>query len=117
MNGAERLKFSSKLWACKQKKRNYLRFSVKKLFLEILQNSQENTCAKVSFLIKLQVSACNFVKNGTLVQVFFYEFCKTFKNNYFIEHLRTTASNKKSKLIFTISTDIIFLKMKPNQFR
>ena len=28
--------------------------SVKKLFLEILQNSQENTCARVSFLIKLQ---------------------------------------------------------------
>ena len=26
----------------------------KKLFLEISQNSQENTCARVSFLIKLQ---------------------------------------------------------------
>ena len=25
-----------------------------KVFLEILQNSQENTCARVSFLIKLQ---------------------------------------------------------------
>ena len=30
------------------------RYSVKKVFLEISQNSQENTCAKVSFLIKLQ---------------------------------------------------------------
>ena len=29
-------------------------YSVKKVFLEILQNSQENTCARVSFLIKLQ---------------------------------------------------------------
>ena len=28
--------------------------SVKKMFLEILQNSQENTCARVSILIKLQ---------------------------------------------------------------
>ena len=28
--------------------------SVKKVFLEILQNSQENTCARVSFSIKLQ---------------------------------------------------------------
>ena len=28
--------------------------SVKKVFLEISQNSWENTCAKVSFLIKLQ---------------------------------------------------------------
>ena len=25
------------------------RYSVKKVFLEILQNSQENTCARVSF--------------------------------------------------------------------
>ena len=29
------------------------RFSVKKVFLEISQNSQENTCARVSFLITL----------------------------------------------------------------
>ena len=27
--------------------------SVKEVFLEILQNSQENTCATVSFLIKI----------------------------------------------------------------
>ena len=32
------------------------RCSVKKVFLEILQNSQENTCVRVSFLIKLQAS-------------------------------------------------------------
>ena len=30
--------------------------SVKKLFLEILQNLQENACARASFLIKLQAS-------------------------------------------------------------
>ena len=30
--------------------------SVKKVFLKISQNSQENTCARISFLIKLQVS-------------------------------------------------------------
>ena len=30
------------------------RCSVKKVFFEISQNSQENTCADVSFLIKLQ---------------------------------------------------------------
>ena len=34
------------------------RCSVKKVFLEISQNSQENTCARVSFLIKLQVLGC-----------------------------------------------------------
>ena len=30
------------------------RCSVKKVFFEISQNSQENTCARASFLIKLQ---------------------------------------------------------------
>ena len=34
----------------------------KKVFLEILQSSQENTCARVSFLIKhlVQVFSCEF---------------------------------------------------------
>ena len=31
---------------------------VKKLFLEISPNTQENTCARVSFLIKLQGVGC-----------------------------------------------------------
>ena len=47
-----------------------------KVFLRISQNSQENTCARASFLIKLQ-SACNFIKKETLVQVFSCEFCNT----------------------------------------
>ena len=29
-------------------------YSVKKVFLEISQNSQENTCTRISFLIKFQ---------------------------------------------------------------
>ena len=33
------------------------RYSVKKVFLEILQNSQENTCVRVSFLTKLKTLA------------------------------------------------------------
>ena len=36
------------------------RCSVKKVFLEISQNSQENVCARVSFLIKLHTSTCKF---------------------------------------------------------
>ena len=35
---------------------SHWRCSVKKMFLEILQNSLENTCARFSFLIKLQAS-------------------------------------------------------------
>ena len=34
--------------------------SKKKMFLKILQNSQENTCFSL-FLIKLQASGCNFI--------------------------------------------------------
>ena len=40
--------------------------SVKKVFLEILQNSQENTCARV----------CNFIKKETLTQLFSCKFCE-----------------------------------------
>ena len=36
------------------------RCSVKKVFLEISQNSQENTCTRVSFSIKLQSSGLQF---------------------------------------------------------
>ena len=50
------------------------------------------TCARVSFSIKLQASACNFIKKEALAQVFSCEFCKIFKNTFFIEHLWATAS-------------------------
>ena len=52
------------------------------MFQEILQNSKENTCNRVSFLIKLQGSACNFIKKDTLTQVFSCEFCEIFKNTF-----------------------------------
>ena len=35
---------------------------MKKVFLEISQNLKENTCAIVSFQIKLQAEACIFIK-------------------------------------------------------
>ena len=38
------------------------RCSVKKVFLELTQNSQENTCVRVSFLIKLQASESALLK-------------------------------------------------------
>ena len=34
----------------------------------------------------------NFIKKETLAQVLFCEFCEIFKNTFFTEHLRTTAS-------------------------
>ena len=48
---------------------------MKKVFLEISQNSQENTCARVSYLIKLLASG------------------EIFKNTFFTEKLRKTASD------------------------
>ena len=38
------------------------RYSLEKMFLEISQNSQENTCARVSFSVRLQASRWNFAK-------------------------------------------------------
>ena len=38
------------------------RCSVKEVLVKISQNLQENSCARLSFLIKLQVEACNFIK-------------------------------------------------------
>ena len=56
--------------------------SVKKVFFEISQNSQGNTCARVSFLVKLQASACNFIKKETRAQAFSCEFCENSKNTF-----------------------------------
>ena len=62
----------------------------KKVFLKISQNSQGNTCARFSFLRKLQASACNFIKKEILSQLFSCE--GVFKNTFLTEHLWVTAS-------------------------
>ena len=56
--------------------------------LEILQNSLENTCAIVSFLIKLQV-----IKKEALAQVFSCEVSKISKNTLFYRTPLVTASD------------------------
>ena len=66
---------------------------MKKVFLKLFQNSQENNCARVPLLIQLQVEACNFIKNDTLTQVLSCEFCEILKNTFFTEHFWTTASD------------------------
>ena len=64
--------------------------SVKKVFLEIYQNSQESTCASDSFLIKLQ--ACNFIKKESLVQAFSCEFGEISKKTFFYRTPLVAAS-------------------------
>ena len=64
---------------------------------EISQNSQENICAGISFLIKLlTLYIYSFIKNKSLAQVFSCEFCEICKNTFFAEHDRATVSDYSS---------------------
>ena len=71
------------------------RCSLKKLILKFTQNSRVNTCATVSFSIKLQISAGNFIKKETLTRVFSCEFCEFFKNTFFRRTPTVAASEKR----------------------
>ena len=71
-----------------------------KVFLEISQNSQENTCARVSFF-------CNFVKKETVAQVFSCEFCEISKNTFFTEHLWATASGPSHRELGTLGKFLV----------
>ena len=69
-------------------KSSHQRCSIKKEFHKnFAKKKQENTRARVSFLIKLQAKACNFIKKR-LAQVFSCEFFEHFKNTFFIEYLQ-----------------------------
>ena len=72
----------------------------KKVFLEISRNLQENTCARVSFLIKLQAS-CIYIEKETLTQMFSCEFWEISKNTFLIL-LRVTASVRFALNYFVI---------------
>ena len=63
------------------------------IFWKNSQNSQDDICVRVSFLIMLQsCEACNFIKKETSTQVFSCKVFKIFKYTIFTEHLPTTAS-------------------------
>ena len=69
--------------------------SIKKVFLQILQNSQEN-----------KVEACNFVKAETLAQVFSRELWEIWKKTFFIEHRRWLLPSIRlgtTKIVFAIT--------------
>ena len=90
------------------------RCSVKKVFLEISQNSPENTCARVSFLIKLRASACNFIKKEALAQVFFCEFYEICENTFSYKTTPVAASFLNTSLVsisvFSLYEDILTKK-------
>ena len=44
----------------------------------------------------VKTEACNIINKETPGQLFFFEFCKIFKNTFSVEHLRVTASALRS---------------------
>ena len=69
--------------------------SVKKMFLEISQNSQENTSAKDSFLTKLQalcLRRATLLKKRLWHRCFPVNFAKFLRTTFLTEHIRATAS-------------------------
>ena len=73
------------------------RCSVKNLFIEISQNSYQNTCVRVSFFIKLQASICNFIKKRLWHRCFPVNFAKFLRTPIFIEQ-EVAASDSSIKL-------------------
>ena len=104
-------------------------FCKKRCFLEISQNSQENTCARVSFSINLlpqplksilldtlsgwfseavaRTCNCNKIKKENLIQVFSCEFCDISKNIFFTEHLRVIASEYMASFCYVPNSEVI----------
>ena len=60
---------------------------MKNVFLDISQNLQENTCARVSFLIKLQAAPATLLKKGLWHRCFPVNFAKFLRTPFFTEHL------------------------------
>ena len=63
------------------------RCSVKKLFLEILQNSQENTCARVSFRV-VGLMPGTLLKKRLWQRFFSVNFAKILRTPFLTEQLR-----------------------------
>ena len=85
--------------------RNFIKFTGKHM------------CERVSFLIKLQPSVCNFIKRETLAQVFFCEFCKISKNAFSYITPPVAASEVYEKNSFTYSFSCILLSFSKNALK
>ena len=57
------------------------------MFSEISQYSQENTCARISFLTKLQASPATFIKMRFSHRCFPVNFVKFLRTPFYKEHL------------------------------
>ena len=77
------------------------------MFLKISQTSQENICTGESHF--------NKVADLNPTQVFSSEICDIFKNIYFEEHLRTTASKIRTIKLLTIDNVLEFYEYLSNR--
>ena len=85
-------------------------------FKSIPQNSPENTCFGVPFLIKFQAWGLQLFKRETSTQVFPGEFCKIFNIIFFREHLLAIASFRNLSHSFILQRSFIYL-FKPSFVR
>ena len=73
------------------------------MFLKFSQNLQENTCARVSFLVKF---IKKLYQKETLTQVLFCEIWEISKNTFSTEHLSVTTSAYTPKFVFVMHVEI-----------
>ena len=81
----------------KEKIQLVLTCSVKKVFLEIWQNSQKNTCARTSFNKVAGFRPATLLKKETLAQMLFCEFCEISKNT-FLYRTRLVAASERGRI-------------------
>ena len=85
------------------------RCSVKRVFLEILQNSQENTCARVSFLTKLQASVMSTIHQVQSCKCHFHR-CNPLNYPWILHNNYLRAGCNGRKIVHRKNTYFSFLK-------
>ena len=88
-------------WDVKSSKKRSSECSKKQKFIKISQNLQENTCTRISFVMKLQVEACKFIKSRL------WDWCLTVN---LAKLLRTSFLQKTSGRLLLIFSKLIFWK-------
>ena len=94
----------------------------RKLFLKILQYSQEDTCVGISYSIKIQAFRAPVLLKRDSNTGVFYEHWEIFKNTYFEEHLRRLLLRFSLELFPIWANNIgieedVFSKTKQNKNR
>ena len=91
-------------WKLLQSRGTVDKWFSKLMFLKISQYSRENTCVGISFWKICRPKRLQLYRKDTPTQVLSIEYCKIFKNSFFIEHLRRLPLS-----IFMTTTVAFFL--------